>query len=184
MAIEAAGLARAISEASFWLYYLSREPDAALSALEADDLKNQIERERELQRAWPNSSELIAQSKLRQKANEEKLGTRSKPSISKIAKSNGPTDGYLRYRIVSAFYGHVSRSSLRHDFLRTHEGHGMNILGPHPAEIPKALYFSAHGMLDCSEAYALIVEDHDALKKLQQVAADLASMRDSIKPSA
>jgi hypothetical protein len=180
-AIEAAGLARGISEASFWLAYLAKAPEAAMSALEADDLKNFMEREAELQRVNADQIELVAESKAREADHRAKLAGRKKPSIAAIARDHGPAEGYLNYRILSGFYGHLSQASLRHNFLSTGEKSGMNILGPHAEQIGPALYFAAKSLIDCGLAYCAISDDNKGAGIFAQHDNALLKLRTSLE---
>lgn len=182
LAIDAVGIARSISEGSFWLAYMTQEPDQALSDLDADDIKNQIAREKELQRVLANQPETIADSKARETVLETKLAERKPPAIGTIAKDYGLPNGYLNYRIMSGFYSHVSQPSLRHNFLLTGDKTGMNILGPHSTEIPAALYFAASSLIDCAGAYAAIVKDADAVTTFIEAQAALDKLRDKHMP--
>lgn len=182
LAIDAAGLARSISESSFWLAYMAQKADQALSDLDADEIKNQIAREQELQRVSANQPETVTESKAREATLETKLDGRKPPAIGKIAKDYGPPNGYLNYRIMSGFYSHVSQASLRHNFLTTGDKTGMNILGPHPKEIPAALYFAASSLIDCAGAYAAVVEDADGVTTFVEAQASLDKLRDVNMP--
>lgn len=182
LAIDAAGLARSISEGSFWLAYLAQEADQALSDLDADDIKNQIAREKELQRVSAKRPETVAESKAREAVLEAKLAGRKPPAIGSIAKDYGLPNGYLNYRIMSGFYSHVSQASLRHNFLPTGDKTGMNILGPHSKEIPAALYFAASSLIDCAGAYAAVVKDADAVTTYIEAQAALDKLRDEHMP--
>lgn len=182
LAIDAAGLARSISESSFWLAYMAQKADEALSDLDADDIKNQIAREKELQRISANQPETIVDSRAREAVLETKLAGRKPPAIGAIAKEYGLPNGYLNYRIMSGFYSHVSQASLRHNFLLTGDRTGMNILGPHSKEIPVVLYFAAGSLIDCAGAYAAIVEDADAVATFVEAQSALDKLRDENMP--
>lgn len=179
-AVEAAGLARGVCEASFWLAYLASSPEAALSDLEADDLKNFIEREAELQRIHADDAERTKASQARAAAYVVKLADRKKPNIAMIAREYGRRDGYLNYRILSGFYGHISQASLRHNFLSTGERAGLNVLGPHAAEIGNALYFGGRGLIDSSVAYCAICQDPNGGKAFDQSLAMLLKLREAL----
>lgn len=179
-AIDAAGLARSVCEASFWLAYLAKSPDAAMSDLEADDLKNFIEREAELQRISATEVEIIEASQARAAAYAVKLAGRKKPSIATIAREHGDREGYLNYRILSGFYGHISQASLRHNFLSTGERAGLNVLGPHANEIGNALYFGARGLIDSGLAYCAISQDADGAKAFGQSLEALLKLREAL----
>lgn len=176
-AVEAAALARSISEASFWLAYMVEAPEAALSDLEADDLHNFIDREKELQRTSPAGAEWVAQSKVNEAAYIAKLAGRKRPSIKAIAQKFGTHGGYLKYRIMSGFYGHLSQASLRHNLLKTGDKSGMNILGPHSLEIPKALIMTCDALIDCGAAYAVIVDDQCAAEAFAEAGAALQTLK-------
>lgn len=181
-AIEAAALARSISEASFWLAYLAEAADAGLSDLEADDLKNWIDRERELQRVCADDPEIVAKSKLNEATYRAKLDGRKPLSIKAIAQKYGTRNGYLKYRIMSGFYSHLSHASLRHNLLTTGEKTGLNILGPHSHEIPKALYFACDSLIDCGAAYSVIVNDQESAQSFAKSGAAVQAMRELPTP--
>lgn len=176
-AIEAASLARSIAEASYWLAYMAKAPEAALSDLEADDLKNWIAREKELQRVTPDQPDILAQSKVNQASYVAKLAGRSSLSIGDIAKKFGTQNGYMKYRIMSGFYSHLSHASLRHNLLKTGDKSGMNILGPHSREIPKAIYFACDSLIDCGAAYSEIVKDPASAEAFDKAGVVVAALR-------
>jgi hypothetical protein len=179
MAVEAANLARSISEASFWLAYMVEAPERALSDLEADDLKNFIDREQELQRISKDDLNTCELSKARENNYREKLNGRKTRSISAIAREFGVKDGYLKYRLISGFYSHLSQASLRHNFLSTGQKTGVNILGPHASEIPKALNFAADSLIDCGAAYSALVADWSAADAFSKFGAEMGTLHDN-----
>lgn len=176
-AVEAAALARSVSEVSFWLSYMAREPNAALSDLEADDLHNFIDREKELQRTSPDQAHWMEQSRANHAKYLAKLAGRKRPSIKTIGQTYGMLNGYLKYRILSGFYGHLSHASLRHNLMTTGDKTGFNILGPHATEIPKALYFTCDGVINSAGSYAEIVGDKDAGQAFSDARAVLETLR-------
>lgn len=145
------------SAMQLWLAYLAASPEAALRDLEADDLKSFIERERELQRVYASQPDIAADARVREAGYVAKLGSGKRRPIAAIAKAHGSPNAYLQYRILSGTYGHLSQTSLRHNFLRREDGSGLNVLGPHADEIPSALYFSCIALIDGCAAYAAIV---------------------------
>lgn len=181
-AIEAGALARSISEASFWLAYLAEAPDAALSELEADDLANYVDREKELQRTSPDGAEWLIQSKANEAAYVAKLAGRKRPSIKVIAQKYGSHTGYLKYRIMSGFYSHLSQASLRHNLIKTGDTSGMNILGPHSREIPNALILACDSLIDCGAAYSAIVDDRRSAEAFDKAGEQLQDLRDKAHP--
>lgn len=178
LAIDAANLARSIIEASFWLSWMERDAPSALSALEADDLKSWIASERELQKLPSVGDAARDESKKRERAYVDKLGPRKRPEISEIAEKFGSDHSYLNYRILSGHYAHTSQTSIKYNFLPNGDGTGMNILGPHAGEIPKSLYFSCVGLIDCGTAYAKLVKDDDAVAALSGSLRKVNALRD------
>lgn len=181
-AVAAASLARSIAEVSFWLAYMAKAPDDALSDLEADDLKNWIAREKELQRVTPDQPELLAQSKINQASYVAKLAGRTPPTIGAFAKKFGSPNGYLKYRIMSGFYSHLSHASLGHNLLKTGATSGTNILGPHSREIPKAIYFACDSLIDCGAAYSKIVKDPTSVEAFEKAGVAVAALRNRPHP--
>jgi hypothetical protein len=176
MAIEAAGTARAIYEVGFWLSLLATDPLKALEALEVDEHDNAIQREALLREEHPTDVAVIAASLKREAHHVAKLAGRKSLSVKKIAKTMAKRSGYLEYRLVSAFYGHLSSSSL--DGLKKRNGKGgvTNILGPFETEIPKALSFALDAMLRSTCYFEVMMKESrqpDRLEKAQRTLLDL-----------
>jgi hypothetical protein len=180
MAIEAAGSARAIYEVGFWLSLLATDPLKALEALEIDDLDNGIQREILLREEHPTNATMVAASLKRQENHVAKLAKRKSLSVKKIAQTMPKRSGYLEYRLVSAFYGHLSSSSL--DVLKKRNGNGgvTNILGPFETEIPKALSFAVDAMLRSSGYFEVMVKESrqpDRLENAHRALVDLQAAK-------
>lgn len=176
MAIEAAGAVRAIYEVGFWLSLLATDPLKALDALEIDEHDNAIQREVLLREEHPTDAAVIEASLKREAHHLAKLAKRKSLSIKKIAQTMPKRSGYLEYRLVSAFYGHLSSSSL--DGLKKRNGKGgvANILGPFETEIPKALSFALDAMLRSTRYFEVMMKESrqpDRLEKAQRTLLDL-----------
>lgn len=180
MAIEAAGSARAIYEVGFWLSLLATDPLKALEALEIDDLDNGIQREILLREEHPTNATMVAASLKRQENHVAKLAKRKSLSVKKIAQTMPKRSGYLEYRLVSAFYGHLSSSSL--DVLKKRNGNGgvTNILGPFETEIPKALSFAVDAMLRSASYFEVMMKESrqpDRLENAHRALVDLQAAK-------
>ncbi|MEW5997912.1 MAG: hypothetical protein A4S12_10195 [Proteobacteria bacterium SG_bin5] len=176
MAIEAAGAVRAIYEVGFWLSLLATDPFKALEALEIDEHDNAIQREALLREEHSTDAAVVAASLKRETHHVAKLAKRKSLSVKKIAKTMPKRSGYLEYRLVSAFYGHLSSSSL--DGLKKRNGKGgvTNILGPFETEIPKALSFALDAMLRCTRYFEVMMKEGrqpDRLEKAHRTLLDL-----------
>jgi hypothetical protein len=160
MATEAAGATRAIYEVRFWLTFLATRPVEALEALEVDALHQRIQREKLLRGEHHCDAAGAAASRTREASFVQQLAGRKKPpSIAEIAKSLPSHTGYLEYRIVSAYYGHLSHHSLDGLKLRG-VGNGVSaILGPFQSEIPKALSFALDAMLPVIGFFELMMKE-------------------------
>lgn len=121
--------------------------------------------------------EIVENSKLNEAAYITKLDGRKALSIKAIAQRYGTHNGYLKYRIMSGFYSHLSQASLRHNLLTTGQTTGLNILGPHSHEIPKALYFACDSLIDCGAAYAVIMNDQESAEAFVKAGAAVHAMR-------
>jgi hypothetical protein len=181
LAIEAAALARSISEASIWLGYMAEEPVKALSDLEADDLHNFISRHKELRRVSDKSGDKIsvAYSHAEEKKLKAALNGRDKPKWQTIAQNYGSSRAYMKFRIISGFYSHLSGASLQHHIQMTGSKTAFNILGPHSTEIPNALYFACDALTDCGAAYSVIVDDQPLAQAFHDTINPLNDLRDA-----
>ncbi|SEJ80620.1 hypothetical protein SAMN05518849_11437 [Sphingobium sp. AP50] len=160
MAMEAAGVARTIYEVRFWLTFLMTKPLEALDALEADTLHNAIAREKLLRGEHHCDAAKAAASHAREAELVKRLAGRKKaPSISEIAKSLPSHTGYLEYRIVSSFYGHLSHNSLDGLWLRGEGGGVRPILGPFETQIPMAISFALDAMLPVVGFFELMINE-------------------------
>ncbi|MCR5870012.1 MULTISPECIES: DUF5677 domain-containing protein [unclassified Sphingomonas] len=177
MAIEAAGAVRAIYEVGFWLSLLATDPLKALEALEIDEHDNAIQRELLLREEHPTDAALIAASLKRQEHHAAKLAKRKSLSVKKIAQTMPKRSGYLEYRLVSAFYGHLSSNSL--DGLKKRNGKGgvTNILGPFELEIPKALSFALDAMLRSTRYFEVMMKEGRQPNRLEAAARTLLELQ-------
>lgn len=169
LAIEAAGAVRPIYEAGFWLSYLAVEPAKALEELKVDEDHHAIRREKLLREKYPSDTALIATSEARQAARLARLGKRRPVGVEAVAAKMGPTSGYLEYRLVSNFYGHLSSDSLKALKQAVGPGAVINILGPHEGEIPNALYFAIDAMCRAASYFAGVMSDDRADLRLIEV---------------
>lgn len=177
MAIEAAGAARPIYEVGFWLSLLATDPVKALDALEIDALDHAIQREQLLREEHPTDTVLIAASMERQARFSAELGQRKSLGIKKVAKTMPRRSGYLEYRLVSAFYGHLSSNSL--DTLKRRNGRGgvTNILGPFETEIPKAVFFALDAMLRSTGYFEIMMKEARQPNRLAIAQEAFAALR-------
>lgn len=184
LAIEAAALARSISEASIWLGYMVEEPDKALSDLEADDLHNFIGRHKELRRVSEKSGDTasVAYTHAEEKKLRAALNGRNKPNWQTIAQDYGSSSSYMKFRIISGFYSHLSGASLQHHIHKTGDKTAFNILGPHSTQIPHALYFACDALTDCGAAYSVIVDDQPLAQAFHNTIKPLNDLRDALPP--
>ncbi|MDQ8030019.1 MAG: DUF5677 domain-containing protein [Brevundimonas sp.] len=184
LAIEAAALARSTSEASIWLGYMVEKPDEALSDLDADDIHNFIGRYKELRRVSEISGDSlsVAYSHAEEKKLKTALNGRERPNWQKIAQTYGTSSAYMKFRIISGFYSHLSGASLQHHIQRAGDNTALNILGPHSEQIPHALYFACDALGDCGAAYSVIVDDHSAAQAFHDAIKPLNDLRDAIPP--
>lgn len=179
MAIEAAGAVRAIYEVGFWLSLLATDPLKALEALEIDEHDNAIQREILLREEHPSDAAVVAASLKREAHHVAKLAKRKSLSVKKIAQTMPKRSGYLEYRLVSAFYGHLSSSSL--DGLKKRNGKGgvTNILGPFETEIPKALSFALDAMLRCTRYFEVMMKEGRQPDRLEKAHHTLLGLQDA-----
>lgn len=182
LAIEGAALARSISEASIWLGYMLEEPVKALSDLEADDIHNFISRYKELRRVSENSGDRasVSYSHAEEKKLRDALKGRARPDWPNIAQTYGSANAYMKFRIISGFYSHLSGESLKHLIQMTGEKTGINILGPHSDQIPHALYFAIDALTECGAAYSAIVDDKLLAQAFHDTMVPLNLLRDAI----
>lgn len=159
MATEAAGATRAIYEVRFWLTFLATKPVEALDALEVDALHQRIQREKLLRGEHHCDAARAAASTAREASFVQKLAGRKPRSVSEVAKSLPSHTGYLEYRIVSAYYGHLSHDSLDGLKLRGESNGVSAILGPFQSEIPKALSFELDAMLPVIGFFELMMKE-------------------------
>lgn len=183
LAIEAAGAVRPIYEAGFWLSYLATEPLKALEELAVDEDHHAIRREKLLREKFPGDRALVSASETRQAKRAARLSKRRPSGVESVAAKMGPHSGYLEYRLVSSFYGHLSNHSL--NALKQSVGPGavINILGPHEGEIPNALYFAVDAMTRTASYFAVMMREDrvngrliEARRHLQSLAARTASV--------
>ncbi len=181
LAIEAAGAVRPIYEAGFWLSYLAVEPAKALEELAVDEDHHAIRREKLLRDKYPQDTALIASSEARQAARAARLGKRRPAGVESVAAKMGANSGYLEYRLVSNFYGHLSSQSLNALKQLVGPGAVINILGPHEGGIPNALYFAIDAMTRTASYFAVMMgedraDDHliEARRRLFALAEEAA----------
>jgi hypothetical protein len=177
MAIEAAGAVRAIYEVGFWLSLLATDPPKALEALEVDQHDNAIQREVLLREEHPTDAAIIAASFKRQEHHAAKLAKRKSFGVKKIAQTMPKRSGYLEYRLVSAFYGHLSSSSLDGLKKRSSTGGVTNILGPFEAEIPTALSFALDAMLRSTRYFEVMMKEGRQPDRLERAERALSKLR-------
>ncbi|WP_438851056.1 DUF5677 domain-containing protein [Brevundimonas nasdae] len=184
LAIEAAALARSISEASIWLGYMVEKPDKALSDLEADDLHNFIGRHKELRRVSEKSGDTasVAYTHVEEKKLRAALNGRNKPNWQTIAQDYGSSSSYMKFRIISGFYSHLSVASLQHHIHKSGDDTAFNILGPHSTQIPHALYFACDALTYCGAAYSVIVDDHPLTQAFHDTIKPLNDLRNAMPP--
>lgn len=176
LAIEAAGAVRPIYEAGFWLSYLAVEPHKALEELAVDEDHHAIRREKLLREKFPDDGALIVASQARQAERKARLGKRRPSGVEHVASKMGAQSGYLEYRLVSSFYGHLSNHSL--NALKRSVGPGavINILGPHENEIPNALYFAVDAMTRTASYFAVMMHEDRAHARLIEARRRLQAM--------
>jgi hypothetical protein len=167
LAIEAAGAVRAIYEAGFWLSFLAVDPVRALEELQIDEDVQAIQRERLLRERQAGDVPMIAASMTREAERQNRLGKRKALSIRAVAETTPERPGYLEYRLLSNFYGHLSNGSL--DSLKQKVGQGavINILGPHESEIPRALFFAVDAMTRTAGYFAVLMNEDRAVERLK-----------------
>lgn len=179
LAIEAAGTTRAIYESGFWLSLLASDPVKALDELQIDEDSQAIQRERLLRERCPEDAALIAASKAREAERQNRLGKKRPMSVKVIAETMPEQSGYLEYRLVSNFYGHLSNGSL--DGLKRNVGERavINILGPHESEIPKALFFAIDAMTRTGGYFAVMRKDEEVIAELRSARARMLKLIDA-----
>lgn len=182
-AIEAASLARAVTESSFWLSYMANQSVDAMHDLDVDDLSNTIARLKELQRVSPNDPATLAFANAEIPKLVTKLGGRkAKRKMDVFAKEFGEDTSYLRFRLLSGIYSHVSSTSLTHHVLITGDDTAFNTLGPHSSEIPHVLYFATSALIDCGAAYSALTNDQPIADELRAASGKVLALRDTIPP--
>lgn len=181
-AIEAASLARAINEASVWLGYMVEKPEEALSDLDADDLHSMIGRHKELRRVSERDgdSKTVAYTHAEEVKLKEALNGRKKPKWETLAQTYGSSSSYIKFRILSGFYSHLSGASLKHYIETTGDKTGWNKLGPHSDQIPNALYFACDAMIDCGAAVSVIFDDSPAAVAFHDYNKKIFKLRDAM----
>lgn len=181
MPLEGLSLARSIYEASFWLGHLSKNPDAALSDLQVDELKNRLAREETLRQRHCDDTDVVLQSNRRCEDMRQILGNRKRTTIDIIAKGLGRSSRYMEYRVLSGFYGHLSEASLQHH-LQSKEGIVANTLGPHGEDIPKTVYFASDALIACGMAYSTVLNDPRIAERFQQGYRELKTLERNFEP--
>lgn len=176
LAIEAAGAVRAIYESGFWLSFLAANPIKALDELQADEDAQAIQRERLLREKYPDDAALISGSNAREAERRRRLGNRKAISIRAVAETMPEQSGYLEYRLLSNFYGHLSNNSLDSLKRKVGEQAVVNILGPHETEIPNALFFAVDAMTRTAAYFAVMTKDDSAIAALRASRAKLLAM--------
>lgn len=167
MAIEAAGAVRPIYEAGFWLSLLATDPVRAQEELQVDEDCQAIVRERLLREKFASDAALVAASVAREAERQDRVGKRKAISIKALAGTMPEQSGYLEYRIVSNFYGHLSNGSLASLKAKVEENAVINILGPHEAQIPQALYFAVDAMTRTAGYFAVMMKEDRAIDELR-----------------
>ena len=164
-----------IYEAGFWLSYLATEPGDALEELAADEHHHAIQREKLLREAFPDDGALITASEARE-TERVALRKRRPKGVEPVARKMGPRSGYLEYKLVSSFYGHLSNHSL--DAMKRSVGPGavINILGPHESEIPNALYFAVDAMTRTASYFAVMMHENRANERLIEARRHLQAL--------
>ncbi len=182
-AIEAASLARSINEASIWLGYMAERPDEALSDLEADDLHNMVGRHKELRRVAVKTGDTatVKFSDIEVGKIKADLNGRQRPNWQEIAQTYGSSHAYMKFRIMSGYYSHLSGTSLRHHVLMTGDKTAFNILGPHATEIPHTLHLACDALADCGAAYGAIVDDQPLAQEFGDIRPTIENLRDTIR---
>ena len=117
LATDAEALARGVYENAFWLGYLQAEPQAAVAALIADELRSQKSRDRallkDLDRAQTPRPDLQAMLTARiAKADSELKGAPKKLDIEKLAEKGDVDAVYFAYKMLSSGAAHASLHSL------------------------------------------------------------------------
>lgn len=184
-AIEAASLSRSVNEASMWLGYMFGKPQEALSDLEADDLHNMVGRYKELRRVSVKSGDTatVKFSDIEVSKINADLNGRERPNWPEIAQTYGSSHAYMKFRIMSGYYSHLSGTSLKHHILMTGDKTAFNILGPHSTEIPNALYLACDALTDCGAAYCAVVDDRRLAQGFHDIRPTIANLRDAIRRS-
>ncbi|MEN5364702.1 DUF5677 domain-containing protein [Brevundimonas intermedia] len=182
-AIEAASLARSVNEASIWLGYMVEKPEDALVDLDADDLHNAVGRLKELRRVSVDTGDTpsvdFADVEIGKLTKE--LNGRKKPIWQDIAQKYGSSHAYMKFRIMSGFYSHLSTTSLKHHIQMTGDKTAFNILGPHSEQVPNSLYLACDSLADCGSAYAAIVNDGPLAQEFHDIRPTILNLRDRIQ---
>jgi len=176
LAIEAAGAVRPIYESGFWLSFLAVDPVKALEELQVDEDAQAIQRERLLREQYPTDAALIADSATREAERRDRLGKRKAVSIKAVAETMPEHSGYLEYRLLSNFYGHLSNGSLDSLKQKVGEQAVINILGPHESEIPRALFFAVDAMTRTASYFAVMMKEESAIARLRASRAKMLGL--------
>lgn len=176
LAIEAAGAVRPIYESGFWLSFLAVDPVKALEELQVDEDAQAIQRELLLREQYSGDVALITASLSREAERRNRLGKRRAISVKTVAETMPEQSGYLEYRLLSNFYGHLSNGSL--DSLKQKVGENaiINILGPHESEIPRALFFAIDAMTRTAGYFAVMMKEQSAIEGLRSARAKMLEL--------
>lgn len=182
-AIEAASLARSVNEASIWLGYLLEKPDEAMSDLYDDDLHNAVGRLKELRRvsAKDGDAPTVKFADVEMGKLTKELDGRKRPVWEDIAKQYGSRHAYMKFRIMSGFYSHLSATSLKHHIQMTGDKTALNILGPHSQHVPNSIYLAADSLAESGAAYAGIVEDGPLAQEFHDIQPTILRLRETIR---
>jgi hypothetical protein len=80
-------------------------------------------------------------------------------SMKAMARTMSGDSGYLQYKIVSGFYGHLSNHSLEALKSRNGKDGVTNILGPFETQIPTTLHFAMDAMLRTTRYFEVIMKE-------------------------
>jgi len=176
LAIEAAGAVRPIYESGFWLSFLAVDPVKALEELRVDEDAQAIQRERLLREQYASDAALVAASSQREADRQNRLGKRKAISIKAVAETMPEQSGYLEYRLLSNFYGHLSTGSLDNLKRSVSEKAVINIMGPHEEQIPMALFFATDAMTRTAGYFAVMMKEEKMVERLRALRARMLAL--------
>jgi hypothetical protein len=113
---------------------------------------------------------------VREAERQNRIGKRKPISIKAVAETIPEHSGYMEYRIVSNFYGHLSNGSLASLKAKVGDNAVINILGPHETQIPHALYFAVDAMTRTASYFAVMMKGDRALDELRSTRDRMQSL--------